>query len=101
MKEIRVEARVRNNILWHAIFDRHKSVSEFCKSIGLGNRQAEVGAFLNLKKHPLNQVASWQVAPCSQKGSGPFYFLEKYKIINTPGRTRTCNPANISRLLCH
>ena len=48
--EVRVEARVRNNVLWHAIFDRHPSVSAFCKLHRFS--QSQVGKFLNLKESP-------------------------------------------------
>jgi len=49
-KAVRVEARVRNNILWHAIFDTWRSVTAFCEEFKLS--QSEVGSLLNLKKNP-------------------------------------------------
>ncbi len=50
-KEIRVEARLRNNRLYRAIFDVYPNVSVFCKSGGF--QETTVGALLNLKKWPL------------------------------------------------
>ena len=44
--EIRVEARIRNNVLWHQIFDRYSSVAEFCRQHP-GMQQTQVGALLN------------------------------------------------------
>lgn len=48
--EVRVEARVRNNVLWHAIFDAHSSVAEFCRLHKFS--QSQLGRFLNLKESP-------------------------------------------------
>jgi RNA polymerase sigma factor (sigma-70 family) len=45
--EVRVEARVRNNVLWHAIFDNYKSVAEFCRKHPEVH-QTNVGELLNL-----------------------------------------------------
>lgn len=47
---LRLELRCRNNRLWHAIFDKHASVSEFCREHGLNN--VDVGIYLNLKRSP-------------------------------------------------
>ena len=59
-KEIRVEARVRNNILWHAIFDQYKSVAEFCRRAQLNGRAAEIGRLLNLKESPLDRAGQFR-----------------------------------------
>ena len=48
--DLRLELRARNNILWHAIFDSHVSVSDFCVRHGLS--QQVVGGFLNLTYSP-------------------------------------------------
>ncbi len=48
---LRVELRLRNNVLWHAIFDRWSSVAAFCED-AVGVSQSEVGRYLNLKKSP-------------------------------------------------
>ena len=50
MKQARVEMRLRNNVLWHAIFDGHRSVAAFCAAHGL--EQNRVGNLLNLKDLP-------------------------------------------------
>jgi|ETNvirnome_2_300_1030623.scaffolds.fasta_scaffold02978_3 RNA polymerase sigma factor (sigma-70 family) len=55
-KNLRIEARVRNNILWHAIFDNYESVADFCrkhKRIKLTG--SIVGSLLNLAFHPLKK----------------------------------------------
>lgn len=49
---LRLELRVRNNVLWHAVFDVYLSVSEFCRASGLS--QYKVGVWLNLKGSPYN-----------------------------------------------
>lgn len=49
-KEIRVEARLRNNRLYHSIFDSYPSVAAFCEVSGF--HQGVVGSLLNLKKWP-------------------------------------------------
>lgn len=48
--DLRIELRARNNILWHAIFDSHASVSDFCAEYGMS--QGEVGGLLNLTYSP-------------------------------------------------
>lgn len=50
IKDLRVELRTRNNILWHAIFDTTVSVAEFCRIHQL--EQSLVGRLLNLKASP-------------------------------------------------
>lgn len=57
MKEIRVEARIKNNILWHAIYDQWGSVAEFCRQKKLN--QVLVGEFLNLKRSPFNKSGTY------------------------------------------
>ena len=48
--DLRLELRARNNILWHAIFDSHASVSDFCVRYKLS--QGKVGGLLNLTFSP-------------------------------------------------
>lgn len=52
-KEIRVEARLKNNVLYHAIYDRWPSVSQFCREQGFNI--AQILSFLNLRLLPLNK----------------------------------------------
>ena len=51
VKPLRIEARLKNNILYHAIFDMWPSVSEFCRQTGF--HKAIVGELINLRKPPL------------------------------------------------
>ncbi len=50
MKPLRIEARARNNVLWHAIFDHCSSMTAFCELHGLC--QVAVSRLLNLKRYP-------------------------------------------------
>lgn len=52
-KEIRLEARVRNNILWHAIYDAWPSMRDFCKFHNLSYQL--VSRLLNLSYSPSTQ----------------------------------------------
>jgi RNA polymerase sigma factor (sigma-70 family) len=54
MKTIRLEARLRNNILWHCIFDNWKSVKSFCDERNYN--PSCVGNLLNLKSSPLKKT---------------------------------------------
>ncbi len=58
MKPIRLEARVRNNILWHQIFDRYPSVRAFCKD--RGHHEAQIGQLLNLRITPLSKHGGYR-----------------------------------------
>jgi len=53
MRDMRLELRCRNNVLWHAIFDTCSSVAEWCRDNGFA--QGEVGAYLNLSKCPYSK----------------------------------------------
>lgn len=53
MKNLRVEAKVRNNILYHLIYDNYKNVSDFSKKTNL--TQFRVGELLNLKYNPFKK----------------------------------------------
>lgn len=53
--DLRIEARLRNNQLWHAIFDRWSSVAQFCREHpALNTKQTQIGRLLNLKENPRN-----------------------------------------------
>lgn len=52
--DIRIEARIRNNALWHAIYDNWESVNHFCREQGF--QPSQVGQLLNLKKSPITQT---------------------------------------------
>lgn len=59
MKSIRVEARLRNNILWHLIFDRFDSVADFCREAHVS--QSEVGRLLNLSDSAKTKDGEYRV----------------------------------------
>lgn len=88
-REIRIEARVRNNILWHAIFDKWRSVADFCRTYNL--HQIEVGKLLNLTLSPLREDGEsrkickalamiFQMLP-EDLFPHELYFLEKVKAV--------------------
>lgn len=64
MKELRLEARLRNNILWHAIFDNHKTVAEFAEKHRLNH--SRVGDLLNLKASPLSKKTGGYLDICKR-----------------------------------
>lgn len=73
MKEIRIEARVRNNILWHAIFDKWSSVAAFCREKEFC--PCAVGALLNLKKAPLKRNGKYLLI-CEQLAAALVFLVE-------------------------
>ena len=48
--DLRIEARFRNNVLWHAIFDVYQSARQFCLAHGFP--ESLISAWLNLKESP-------------------------------------------------
>ncbi len=50
MNEARIELRIRNNVLYRAIFDKYANVHAFCVAHGV--RDQQVGLLLNLKALP-------------------------------------------------
>ena len=51
MDELRVEIRLRNNVLYQNILNRYPSVKAFCREAGF--QPSVVGNYLNLKVNPL------------------------------------------------
>ena len=51
IKSLRLEARLRNNILYKLIFDNYENVADFCRKHDLP--PSRVGELLNLKINPL------------------------------------------------
>ncbi len=51
MKEIRVEVKIKNNMIYEAIYPIFGSISKFCKATGLNN--SKVGALINLRASPM------------------------------------------------
>lgn len=69
--DLRIEARFRNNVLWHAIHDVFPSVAAFCRAQGF--RQDMVGTYLNLRRRPFGpegwhptaqRLADWAGLEC-------------------------------------
>lgn len=57
-KPIRVEARIKNNVLYQAIHCTHKSIKAFCRQFGLSYIQ--VMLFINLKESPLLKTGEFK-----------------------------------------
>lgn len=56
-EDLRIEMRVKNNILWHAIHDRYKSISALCRSHpDLEKKQTIIGCLLRFKISPFRGV---------------------------------------------
>lgn len=58
-KEIRVEATVKNNVLWHAIYDGWPTMAAFCREYGL--EYMKVCALLNLSAMPFLKRGGYRV----------------------------------------
>lgn len=59
MKEIRIEARIKNNILWHLIYDKYGTTKRFSEAAGLS--AFVVGNYLNLKVDPIRRgTGTWK-----------------------------------------
>lgn len=56
--EVRVEVRLRNNVLWHAIYGRWESVNALCTEHGLP--PGAVGNLLNLSASPKLRDGTWR-----------------------------------------
>lgn len=56
-REVRLEARIRNNRLWHVIHVEHGTVAAFCETHGL--EQSRVGELLNLKCSSLRKDGTY------------------------------------------
>ncbi len=57
MEEVRVEIRVRNNVLYHAIYDNYASIAAFSRQCGL--HMTYIGDLINLKKSPIGKRGNW------------------------------------------
>jgi RNA polymerase sigma factor (sigma-70 family) len=57
MEEVRIEIRVRNNVLYHAIYDSYASVAAFSRQYGL--HQTYILDLINLKKSPIGKKGKW------------------------------------------
>lgn len=70
---LRLELRIRNNVLYRAIFDNYRSVSAFCKENDLD--QGRVGALLNLKLSP--RTTRGEYRPVAAKCASLLWFDEE------------------------
>jgi hypothetical protein len=57
MEDLRLELKVKNNLLYRAIMEKHKGIAEFCRKHGL--QQTPVGQYLNFKRSPLSRHKPW------------------------------------------
>lgn len=63
-EDVRLELRIKNNLLYTAIFSKFKSVSEFCRAAKSQNykiAEFEVGRLLNLKCSPFQKKHSGEL----------------------------------------
>jgi len=56
--DLRLEMRVKNNVLWRAIHDSYPTVSAFCRAHNL--HQTEVGQLISFKISPLRKVGEYR-----------------------------------------
>lgn len=58
---LRLEMKLKNNVLWHAIFDQCHSVAEFCRAHPeLAHDQSKIGDLLRFKISPLRQSGDYR-----------------------------------------
>ena len=61
-EELRLELRVKNNVLWHAIYDKYGSVAAFCeeiKKLGFKFQQSRIGDLVNFKSSPFDREGEY------------------------------------------
>lgn len=59
--DLRLELRVKNNVLWHAIYDTHRSLGAFCHKFRRYNISAgTVGALLRFKLSPWTKKGEYR-----------------------------------------
>lgn len=73
MKKLRIDLKIRNNVLYQLIFTNYKSVSDFCKSHGLHG--SVVGDMLNLKKSSVFRSNGGEYKKCSHDIASIFKML--------------------------
>lgn len=59
IRDLRLEMRVKNNILWRAIHASHPTVAAFCKAYNL--QQGEVGQLISFKASPFTKKNEYRV----------------------------------------
>lgn len=73
VRDLRLELRTRNNVLWHAIFDHYPSVAACARALSLC--QGQIGAYLNLKKTPWRRPG--EAIPAARRIATAFGYLEE------------------------
>ena len=58
-RDLRLEMRVKNNVLWRAIHDLYPTVSAFCRTHDL--YQTEVGKLISFKASPFTKAGEYRV----------------------------------------
>ncbi len=56
--DLRIEVKLKNNILWRAIFARYRSISAFCRAHGSAFSPGTVSRLLNFKDSPFTEIKS-------------------------------------------
>jgi len=56
-QELSVHVKIRNNVLWHAIYDVWPSKAEFCRQTGFNS--SEISAWITLREAPYNDVGNY------------------------------------------
>lgn len=59
--DLRVELKVKNNVLWHAIYGTYGSVSAFCRAFPEHTlHQTEIGKLLRFKASPMTKQGTYR-----------------------------------------
>ncbi|MBI2443896.1 MAG: hypothetical protein HYV42_01475 [Candidatus Magasanikbacteria bacterium] len=73
MDDLRIEMRAKNNILWHAIYDRFKTVAAFCRRYRFS--ESYVNDLIRLSRPPINRRGEW--SPVARKLARVLKMLEE------------------------
>lgn len=73
-KDLRVELKVKNNSLWHAIFDNYPSVLAFCRAHDeLKGKYSDIYNLLSFKLYPFKKARA-----SGRKDRKDFYYTSDY-----------------------
>lgn len=64
MKDLRISVQVRNNVLWHAIYDKYKTVGAVAEASGVGANQ--ISSVLGLRVSPMSMQTDTPKTWCQQ-----------------------------------
>ncbi len=60
-KDLRLELKVKNNTLWHVVYDRYKSVAAFCRAFPhYAFQRTSIGNLLRFKESPFRKDGSYR-----------------------------------------